>query len=126
MWMLIPIGLVGMIFLADWFYQFWVDDKVKVPLKLSVAMAFFVLLLTFNMIYVNFINGVGKIKLQLTVSVLVMILNIPLSVFFAKNLNLESIGVILATNTILLIVAILWPIQYRKIINNTATGIFNK
>lgn len=125
-WMLIPIGLVGMIFLADWFYQFWVDDNLKVPLQLSMAMAIFVLLLTFNMVYVNFINGVGKIKLQLIVSVLVMILNIPLSVFFAKNLNLESTGVILATNTCLLIAVILWPIQYHKIINNKATGIFNK
>ena len=54
LWKLIPVGLIGMVFLADWFYQFWVGDKVLVPLQLSMAMALFVLLLTFNMIYVNF------------------------------------------------------------------------
>ena len=125
-WLIIPAALIFMLLFSDLVYSLWVGEGVHVPFKLSLAMAFYVLLLTFNMIYVNFINGVGKIKLQLIVSVFVMILNIPLSVFFAKYLNLESTGVILATNSFLLITVILWPIQYRKIIKNKATGIFNK
>lgn len=124
-WLLIPFGLMAMIFFANRFYRFWVGDKLIVPLNLTLAMALFVAMLTFNMIYVNFINGVGKIKLQLIFSVFAMILNIPLSVFSGKNLNLGSTGVILATNACLLISVILWPIQYYKIINKKDKGLWN-
>ncbi len=126
LWMLIPVGLIVMLFLADWFYQFWVGNKVKVPLQLSIAMAFFVVLLTFNMIYVNFINGVGKIKLQLITSLISMTINIPLSIYLGKYLGWGSTGVILATCFSLGYSVILRPIQYYKLINNTAKGIWNK
>ena len=126
LWMLIPVGLIGMVFLADWFYQFWVGDKVLVPLQLSMAMALFVLLVTFNMIYVNFINGVGKIKLQLITSLISMTINIPLSIYLGKFLGWGTTGVILATCFSLGYSVVLRPIQYYKLINNTAKGIWNK
>lgn len=126
LWLLIPLALILMIFLSDWFYEFWVGDKVNVPLKLSIAMAFFVVMLTFNMIYVNFINGVGKIKLQLVTSLISMTINIPLSIYLGKYLGWGSIGVILATCFSLGYSVIIRPIQYKKLINGTATGIWNK
>lgn len=125
-WLIIPFCLIGMVFLSDWFYQLWVGDKVIVPLKLSIAMAFFVILLTFNMIYVYFINGVGKIKLQLITSLVSMTINIPLSIYLGKYLGWGSTGVILATCFSLLYCIVLWPIQYFKLINKTAKGIWNK
>jgi Na+-driven multidrug efflux pump len=78
------------------------------------------------MIYVNFINGVGKIKLQLYTSIITMIINIPLSIFFGKYLGWGPAGVVLATCCSLIYAVILRPIQYFKIINNTAKGIWNK
>jgi O-antigen/teichoic acid export membrane protein len=68
-WLLIPVGLIGMVYISDWFYYSWIGYRVSVPLKLSMVMALYVVLMTFNMIYVNFINGVGKIKLQVIVSI---------------------------------------------------------
>lgn len=125
-WLIIPFCLVGMVFFSDWFYQLWVGDKVIVPLKLSITMAFFVCLMTFNMIYVYFINGVGKIKFQLIISLISMIINIPLSIYLGKYLEWGSTGVILATCFSLLYCVVLWPIQYIKLINKTAKGIWNK
>lgn len=125
-WLLIPGGLIVMIIFSDSFYHFWVGDKVIVPLKLSISMAFFVFLLTFNMIYVNFINGVGKIKLQLITSLISIMVNIPLSIYFGKYLGWGSTGVILATCVSLGYSVVLRPIQYYKLINNTAKGIWNK
>lgn len=126
LWYLIPLGLIFMVFLADWFYYLWVGEKVKVPLDLSIAMACFILFFTFNMIYVSFINGVGKIRLQLITSVISMVINIPLSIYFGKYLGWGSTGVIWATSFCLLYTLPLWPMQYRKIINQKATGIWNK
>ena len=114
-----------MVFLSDWFYHFWVGDKVTVPVNLSWSMALFVLLMTFNMIYVNFINGVGKIKLQLITSLISMTINIPLSIYLGKYLGWGATGVILATCVSLCYSIILRPIQYYKLINNSATGIWN-
>nr|WP_280867193.1 lipopolysaccharide biosynthesis protein [Lunatimonas salinarum] len=125
-WFAIPFILILMVFISDWFYLIWIGEKVYVPTSLSLAMALFVLLSTFNMVYVNFINGVGKIKLQLVTSVITIILNIPLSIFFAKNLGLGTTGVTLATCFCLGYSVILRPMQYFKIVNNTATGIWDK
>jgi len=126
LWMFIPVVLIGMVFLSDWFYQLWVGDKVNVPMKLSIAMAFFVLFQTFNMIYVYFINGVGKIMILLLISIIVMVVNIPLSIYFAKYLDLGTTGVILASIICLLTGLGFIPIQYYMIINNRAMGIWNK
>lgn len=126
LWLLIPVLLIGMIYFSNSFYLFWVGYKVKVPLHLSVAMAFFVLLLTFNLIHVYFINGVGKIKLQLIMSLFTMVINIPLGIYFGKYLGWGSTGVIIATCFCLLYTIPVWPLQYRKLVNGKATGIWNK
>ena len=74
---------------------------------------------------VYFINGIGKIKLQLIISIVTGILNIPLSIFFARFFQLGSAGVILGTIISITPFIILIPIQYKKIINKQAYGIWN-
>lgn len=125
-WIGIPILLILMILFASSFYDMWVGDKVIISLSLNISMALFALLMTFNMVFVNFINGVGKIRLQLITSIILIFINIPLSIFFARNLNLGISGVILASSVCLLSSVILFPIQYHKIINNNANGIWNR
>ncbi|MDA9326029.1 lipopolysaccharide biosynthesis protein [Flavobacteriaceae bacterium] len=125
-WLLVPVALMIMVLLAKPFYNFWVGDEVVISVGLNLSMALFVLLVTFNMVFVQFINGVGKIKLQLITSLISMTINIPLSIYFAKNLDLGISGVIIATCFSLGYSVILRPLQYYKIINNTAKGIWNK
>ena len=125
-WLLVPCFLILMLLCSSYVYSFWVGEQVIVPMKLSFSMAFFTLLTTFNMIFVNFINGVGKIKLQLITSIISLIINIPLSVFFSKYLGLGVSGVILATCFSLIYSVILRPLQYYKIINNKAKGLWNE
>ena len=126
LWLFIPLMLILMVLWADYFYNFWIGDKVEVSLMLSISMAFFVLLMTFNTIFTYFINGVGKIKLQLIGSLISIFINIPLSIFFAKVLDFGISGVILASSVSLLYSVVIAPVQYRKIINNNAKGIWNK
>jgi len=124
-WLFIPLLLGFMLLISGWFYNFWVGDKVNVPLSLSLAMALFVLLMTYNMIYVYFINGVGKIRIQLIISIVVMIVNVPLSILFASIFKWGIAGVIFASTICLTASVILFPMQYNKIINNRAEGIWN-
>lgn len=126
LWVFAFIGLIVMLIFSDYAYFLWIGDKVVVPFLLSAIMAIWVLLSTSTMVFSNFLSGISKIKLSLWHSVLVSIINIPLSIYFAKNLGMGSSGVILASVICVLPRAIFQPIQYLKIINGTATGIWNK
>ncbi len=125
-WLLLIGPVIIMLIMADTFYEFWVGDKIIIPFSLSLAMALFGLMNSFNLIFVNFINGVSKLRLQLMTAVFSISVNIPLSILFARNFGLGSTGVIMATMVSISISIVLRVIQYRKIINGTATGIWNK
>jgi len=118
--------VVIMIFISDYFYMVWVGKEILIPLNLTIFMGIFVLISLWDNIFVYFLNGVSKIKIQLYITICITLLNIPLAIFFAKYLNLGISGVILSTVVCLIPSAILFPIQYYKIINNNASGIFNK
>jgi len=124
--LLIVVGVIIMIAASKYFYSIWVGDKVHIPFILSAFMGFYVIMRTQSMVFGNFINGVGKIKLQMYYTIFAMAINIPLSIYFARNLGLGSAGVILGTCISLVPSFVLLPIQYYKIINNKAIGIWNK
>ena len=63
-----------------------------------------------------FVNGVGKIKLQLYTALIAMIINIPLAIYFVKWLDLGLSGVVLANVVSLSLSAIALPIQVNQII----------
>ncbi len=124
-WLLMFSCTIFMVLFANTFYRLWVGSKIEIPFVLSALMGLYVIIVTWNSIFAQFINGVGKIRLQVYYGVFGAIINIPLSVFMAKNLNLGSSGVILATCISLLGGTVLGPIQCKRIINNKAKGIWN-
>lgn len=125
-WLVVPVALIVMLLISDWFYELWVGKDIIISTILSISMALFVLLSTFSSIFVSFINGVGKIRVQLITAIISMIINIPLSIFLAKTLNVGVSGVMFATCICLGYSIVLRPLQYYKIINNKAKGIWNK
>jgi O-antigen/teichoic acid export membrane protein len=125
-WLLLCILVIIMIFAANWIYDVWLNSQIKVPLELTILMGLFAIVSNWNNIFAYFINGVGKIRLQLYTSVIVGIINIPLSIYFAKNLNMGISGVIAATCVCVGVGAVWAPIQYYKIVNKKATGIWAK
>lgn len=105
-------------------YQVWIGNKVSIPFLLSSLMCLYVILVTWGSIFVSFINGIGKVKLQLIYSIFAAIVNVPLAILFAKYLNLGTAGVILATIICLSYGPVIAYIQFKKIINGKATGIW--
>lgn len=126
LWMLMPVGALVLILISDWFYGVWVGDEITVPFNLTLSMALYALLNTFSIIYVQFINGIGKIKIQLVLAIISTVINVPLSILFAKGFGWGLSGIILATCASLALSAILLPIQYSKIINMKAIRIWNQ
>ena len=125
-WLMLVLSVLILLGFSNYFYHIWVGDSVRIPLLLSVFMGLYTVISTWNNIFAYFVNGVGKIKLQMYASVLVMIINIPISVLFATKFGMGSAGVMFGTCVSLLLGSILIPIQYLKIINNNDTGIWSK
>jgi O-antigen/teichoic acid export membrane protein len=121
--MLVGIALIMFLF-SGYIYRIWVGKEIVVPISLSAVIAIYVVLNAWNGIFSNFLNGVGKIKLQLYLALFGSILNIPFAIFLGKELGIY--GVILSTTIISLMASVITPIQYNKIINGKAQGIWAK
>lgn len=120
------IVVAAMVLLSPWFYSIWVGDSIDVPFQLTISMAVFFVIYNAYAPFTYFINGTGKIRLQMYTIVVMSAINIPLAVFFGKYMEMGLSGVILATVICLLPHAVLLPIQYHKIVNHKANGIWNK
>jgi len=125
LWGGLVLASLLMLALSKWFYNLWVPE-IPVPFLLSASMCLYVLALSWGNIFVMYINGVGKVKLQVLVSIVGAIINIPLSIFLAKSLGMGTAGIILASTICIGFGPILGPIQFKKLISNKATGIWNQ
>lgn len=121
-WLLI----IMMVLCSNVVYQWWVGEEVQVPVLLSVLMGIFFCLSLLLQPFTTFINGTGFLKVQLLHSIGAAIINIPLAIFFARVLNMGIAGIILSTIVCFIPGLILTPVQYFKIINSKATGIWMK
>lgn len=126
LWIGLFILAILMVLFSGLFYKVWIGNKIEIPIVLSISMALWMLISTWTSIFGNFLSGVGKIRLSLYHSFVMIVVNIPLCIFLAKYLNLGSAGVILGTCICMLPQVFLHPIQYKKIITNTAKGIWGK
>lgn len=126
LWLGVVLSTILMLLFSDFFYHIWIGNAVSISFPLSIACALYVIIITWSSIFVNFINGVGKIKLQLYYSIIIAIINIPLSVFLIKSLNLGVAGIVYSNCVCLGIGALLGTIQYFKIIDKKDVGIWTE
>jgi O-antigen/teichoic acid export membrane protein len=125
-WIMLAGVLVVMTVVADRVYSFWVGHVITIPLSLSVLMAVYVLVIAWNSIFAYFINGTGKIRLQLWIATGAALAMVPIAILLVTYFNLGSQGVVLATSLCLLPGCFLWPLQVRKLVAGTARGIWSR
>ena len=125
-WFLLFLAVIPMLFFAELAYELWVGKEIKIPFILTVFMAVYVMLSSWNQIFGNFINGIGKLRLAFYLTIVTAIINIPLCILLAKYTSLGVAGIIAASSLSLIPDIIFLPIQYYKIVKNKAHGIWNK
>ena len=96
--------------------EIWIGKDFQIPPYLVATMVAFVTISAWNTVFAMFINGTGEIQLQLYTALMGMILNIPLSLFFAQYIGLGIGGIVTGTAASLLFSAIALPLQARQII----------
>lgn len=126
LWFLFSFLIIIMLLISKKFFVIWLGNAIQIPMTLSFCLAIFFIAFNWTMLFIYFLNGVGNILLQLYIGVIDCILFIPLSLALAKLFGSGVLGVVVALTILTSLNAIWTPIQYLKIINNRAAGLWAK
>lgn len=121
---IVTIGIAVMLGFSEWIYKLWIGTKVHIQVTLSTLVGCYVCIVIWSMSYSSFLNGLGKLRLQLINTVVIAILFVPVCVVLGRMWGIEGIviGMCLLNSSGL----ILNRIQFNKVIENKASGIWNK
>ena len=122
---LLMAGVILQTILAGHLIHLWVH-QVQVPLDMQITMCIFTLISLIAAPQHIFLNGTGKIRLQLYTAVFTIFMTVPFAWLFCKVLHLGPKGVVLAMICTSLPVTILYRIQYNKIMGGKTSGIWVK
>lgn len=123
-WMLLSVATVVLLFFSPYIFKIWLGDKIEIPFILSLCMCMYTIAYAWQTIQVMFLNGIGKIRLQLYLIIVSSLLNIPLAIFLGKTFGLA--GTVLANTILFVIMGGILSMQTRRILKNNAKGIWNK
>lgn len=121
---LATVSLVVMIFISKFVYHIWVGNDVEIPYSLSSLMALYIAILIWSLAYSNFLNGLGKLRLQTINTVVVALLFCPVCYILGKHFGI--VGVVGGMCVLNITGVVLNIIQLKKLIKNTAQGIWVK
>ena len=123
-WMLSVVALIIMLFGSNLFYKLWIGDKVLVRFSLSASIALYTAIYSLATIYMQLINGIGAIRLQLIIYVFGAIISYPLMVITCRFWGVE--GVVVVPGLVVLLQVIVIGIQLNKILEGKEKGIWAK
>lgn len=115
-YLLISLATILLIFIAKPIISFWIDKNFVIDNMLIVTMGGFILVSAWNNIFAYFINAIGSLEIQMNTSIIAMVLNIPLSIYFIKYLNFGVYGIVMGTCISLSFFSIFGSLQTWKIL----------
>jgi O-antigen/teichoic acid export membrane protein len=121
LFLIFVLVVVVFAFISKPIIKLWIQRDLLISDNLIIFMSIYVLVRVYGLIYMNFLNAIGKIKLQMKLYILGALLNIPLSIYFVKYLNLGNSGVILGTVFSIICLTIILPFQTFKILKSNNT-----
>ena len=121
----ILICLIVMIMISDTVYAIWIDRTTIIDMKMSIVMAIYVFILIYSMRYSYFINGIGKLRLQLIFTTAAAIVFIPLA-YLTTQWTQDIIWFMIVMCLVNIPGLIVNRIQFYKLLNGQATGIWTK
>lgn len=120
----VVFGILMLVIISPYIYSLWVGDNVEVPVSMTIVIAVFIIINSWDSLQVTMINGIGAVKLQTFIVLIGLLFHIPLAFFFGNKIGAQ--GVILSMICINIIYAIIFTIQINKIINKKAFGLWIK
>ncbi len=115
-WSLLALGAFAILLSSNFLYHLWLGDAIRIPLNISLGVMLYIVSLTFGMIYVYILNGLGRLKTQYYLSIVTMIYFIPLSYWLSVTLNWGVFGICIALILANINGLIAAPIEYYRFI----------
>ena len=109
-------AVTALIFMTKPIVTIWIGPNIEFAALLAPMMGIYVLIAAWLNIFTMFVNGIGAIKPQLYTLIFGMTMNIPLSFYFVRYMNMGVSGIVLGTIFSLLFAAIVLPIQVYRIL----------
>lgn len=114
--------IVLMIIFSDFVYRIWVGGAIEIPWKLSLCMGIYIYVLVWSLSYSHFLNGIGKLRIQVLNTFVVAILFYPLAILLVEYW--KGVGMVSVMILVNLSGALLNTIQFNKIVNKTDEGLW--
>lgn len=125
LWILTSFLAAPVLFLiSKSLFKIWLGQKVAISSMVSFLMMIYAISYTCLALNCYFLNGVGRIRLQLILYLFVIFINPVLCILLGKMFDIE--GVIIANILSFIFMDIVLWIQTDKLIHQKATGIWNK
>lgn len=123
-WLLSCIMALIMIVLSNLFYRVWVGDDLDVNVSTTISIAIYVTLYNLAQIYMFMINGIGTVRIQLTIFLVFALVAWPFMTLLCRWQGLP--GIVVVPSIVVLLQAVFGKIQIGKVIHCQATGIWLK
>lgn len=118
------IGMIIMVLISSFVYKMWIGEKAVIPYVMTLAVALYMIVYSWDTLQVNLINGIGKIQLQSYVTLIGLICHIPLSLLLGEYLG--ALGVVLSMILINCIYSVFFTIQLNKILCCKDSGVWTR
>lgn len=128
--LLITLGFSGiimlMIIVSPYVLKLWVGNSVSIAMPLTIAFGIYTIVFIYGTLFTTFINGTGKVKLQMTTSIFTCLFYIPFVILLVKVFEIGILGIVIASTIWTLLILPFRYIQYRKLISfSTEKNIWN-
>lgn len=124
---LMLLGLAGlaMVIISPMVYKVWIKDMVTVPLMVTLLAYLFQMFNMWGSLWTQLLSGLGKLRLQVICSTVCCVSYVPLGCYFCDRYGLYGL---MTVSVVLQMLCTSWfgVIQTRKLLNKTATGIWNR
>ena len=118
------IGFV-MLIASKYVYEIWLGNN-DLEINFSTSLLLYVYSI-FMIMYGNYgyiLNGIGKLQIQIYATLILAVIYIPAAIFAGYMWGLNGILSVFTLNPI---INYIWSkMQFTKLINGTATGVWNR
>lgn len=111
------LAVGAMVVFAKPIINIWIGSDIEIGDSLIQVMGIFVLISAWNAMLAMLVNGIGAIKPQIYTATVGMIINIPLSIFFVRYMNMGTSGIVMGTIISQLLGATVLPIQVYRVLH---------
>lgn len=110
---------------SGFIYRYWIGDMVTIDISMTISVGLYMFIMMVSLAYCYYLNGIGALRLQL-ICMLIGIMIYIVAAYCLNSILNDVVSIPIAMLLSLLPSAVCNRIQFMKIINKKAVGIWKK